>query len=389
MAVLYRDLGDLAAAEDAAQEAATIALSSWLDDGVPDRPAAWITTVARRKAVDRIRRERTGRDKSALLARLEEPLADADAPATDDQLALFFGCCHPALSVEAQIALTLRSVGGLTTAEIARGFLVSEPTMAQRIVRAKRKIASAAIPFRVPDTAEMLDRLGVVHHVLHLIFNEAAYPHGGDDTARIDMAVEAIRLAELLVDLAPEQAESRALLALFLLVHSRADARTASPDGVPVLLPDQDRSRWDHESIRRALGILDQAIAKGPPGPFQIEAAIQALHVEAPTSADTDWEQIELLYRRLHVLRPTPVVALNHAAAVGEHRGPAAALAMLDDGLADSLDTYPHFHSTRAEFLRRLGHHQAASDAYRRALAHTAHEPDRRFLRRRLDELAR
>lgn len=389
MAVLYRDLGDLAAAEDAAQEAATIALTSWLDEGVPDRPAAWITTVARRKAVDRIRRERTGRDKTALLARLEEPLLDAGAPATDDQLALFFGCCHPALSLEAQIALTLRSVGGLTTAEIARGFLVAEPTMAQRIVRAKRKIASATIPFRIPDTSEMLDRLGVVHQVLHLIFSEAAYPHAGDDTTRTDLAAEAIRLAELLVALAPEQAESRALLAVFLLVHARRHARTAAPDGVPVLLPDQDRNRWDHDAIRRGLGVLDEAIALGPPGPFQIEAAIQALHAEAPTAAHTDWEQIELLYRRLRLHRPTPVVVLNHAVAVGEHRGPADALAMLDDEIANALDGYPHFHSTRADFLRRLGHDADAAAGYRQALALTDHEPDRRFLRRRLAELAR
>ena len=233
MATLYRDLGDLDAAEDAAQEAATVALSRWLDDGIPDRPGAWITTVARRKAVDRIRRERTGRNKTELLARLEEPLVDAEFADSrdalgpdDDQLRLFFGCCHPALNVEAQIALTLRSLGGLTTVEIARGFLVSEATMAQRIVRAKRKIAVAAIPFRIPDDHELLPRLRVVHHVLYLVFNEGSYASSGNSPTRSDLADDAIRLTRLLAELMVDDAETLGLLALFLFIHARHDART-------------------------------------------------------------------------------------------------------------------------------------------------------------------
>jgi RNA polymerase sigma factor (sigma-70 family) len=268
MATLYRELGDLGAAEDAAQEAATIALTRWLDDGIPDRPGAWITTVARRKAVDRIRRERTGRTKTELLARLEEPLTDADPSASDDQLGLFFGCCHPALNVEAQIALTLRSLGGLSTAEIARSFLVAEPTMAQRLVRAKRKIASAAIPFRIPDESEMLQRLGVVHQVLYLVFNEGAYPTSGVDHTRVDLADEAIRLGGLLAELMVDDAESLALHALFLLIHARRSGRL--PDGgEPILLPDQDRSRWDSRLIEEGQSQLDRAIRLERPGPVR------------------------------------------------------------------------------------------------------------------------
>lgn len=388
MATLYRDLGDLGAAEDAAQEAAALALTRWLDDGIPDRPGAWITTVARRKAVDLIRRERTGREKIELLARLEEPFHDADAAATDDQLGLFFGCCHPALNVEAQIALTLRSLGGLTTAEIARGFLVPETTMAQRIVRAKRKIASAAIPFRIPDETEMFDRLGVIHQVLYLVFNEGAYPTSGARPAGGDLSEEAIRLAGLLADLMTDDAESLALHALFLLTHARRGARVTD-DGQPVLLPDQDRARWDRPMIQLGQIQLDRALRLERPGPFQIEAAIQALHDDAEAARDTDWEQIELLYRRLRDFRPTPIVALNHAVAVGEHQGPAAALSMLDDPmLADALSSYAHFHAARGEMLRRLGKVAEAADAYRRAIENIDHPADRRFLERRLDEVS-
>ena len=388
MATLYRDLGDLGAAEDAAQEAAALALTKWLDDGIPDKPGAWITTVARRKAVDRIRRERTGRDKTELLGRLEEPLADA-APATDDQLGLFFGCCHPALNVEAQIALTLRSLGGLTTAEIARGFLVSEATMAQRIVRAKRKIASAAIPFRIPDESELIARVGVVHQVLYLVFNEGAYPTTGSLTSRVDLAEEAIRLAGLLAELMVDDAESFGLHGLFLMIHARRTARLAGPGG-PVLLPEQNRRLWSPSLIRQGKAQLDRALRLERPGPYQIEAAIQALHVDAASTDDTDWDQIAALYRRLADWRPTPIVALNHAVAVGEAEGAEVALTLLDDpAIAEPLADYAHFHSTRAEFLRRSGRRSDAAEAYRRALATIEHDADRRFLERRLDEVSR
>lgn len=387
MATLYRDLGDLGAAEDAAQEAAALALTKWLDDGIPDRPGAWITTVARRKAVDRIRRERTGRDKTELLGRLEEPLADA-TPAADDQLGLFFGCCHPALSVEAQIALTLRSLGGLTTAEIARGFLVSEATMAQRIVRAKRKIASAAIPFRIPDESEMIGRLGVIHHVLYLVFNEGAYPTSGSLTSRVDLAEEAIRLAGLLAELMNDDAESLALHSLFLMIHARRDARLAGSDE-PVLLPDQNRRLWSRHLIDEGQAQLDRALRLDRPGPYQVEAAIQALHNEAATADATDWVQIAALYRRLGDWRPTPVVALNHAVAVAEADEPAAGLALLDDAsISAPLADYAHFHSARADLLRRLDRNEEAAAEYRLALATIEHEADRRFLQRRLDEVS-
>lgn len=387
MATLYRDLGDLGAAEDAAQEAATLALTKWLDDGIPDRPGAWITTVARRKAVDKIRRERTGRDKTELLGRLEEPLSDA-APATDDQLGLFFGCCHPALSLEAQVALTLRSLGGLTTAEIARGFLVPEATMAQRIVRAKRKIASAAIPFRVPDESEMLSRLGVVHQVLYLVFNEGAYPTAGSLTSRVDLAEEAIRLAGLLAELMVDDAESFALHGLFLLIHARRPARIAG-SGEPVRLPHQNRRLWSQLLIREGQDQLDRALRLERPGPYQVEAAIQALHNEADASEATDWPQIAALYRRLSDWRPTPVVALNHAVAIGEAEGPEAALVLLDDpALSEPLSGYSHYHSARADMLRRLHRNAEAAAGYRLALATIEHEADRRFLERRLDEVS-
>lgn len=385
MATLYRDLGDLTAAEDAAQEAAAIALERWLDDGIPDRPGAWITTVARRRAVDRIRRERTGREKAELLARLEEPLQEAQA-ATDDQLGLFFGCCHPALNVEAQIALTLRSLGGLTTAEIARAFLVPEPTMAQRLVRAKRKIAAATIPFRIPDGAEVVDRLAAVHRVLYLVFNEGAYPTSGADPTRVDVAEEAIRLAGLLADLMTDDAESHGLHALCLLVHARRDARIEADD--TVLLADQDRSRWDRRLIDAGERRLDHAMRLDRPGPYQIEAAIQALHDTAATAEATDWPQIVSLYRALWHHRPTPIVALNLAVAVAEADGPSVGLAQLDtDWLRGRLADYRYYHAARGDLLRRLDRREEAADAYRAALDLTDHAPDRRFLQRRLTEL--
>jgi RNA polymerase sigma-70 factor (ECF subfamily) len=413
VATLVGQLGDLTLAEDAAQDAAEAALRSWLDDGVPDRPGAWITTVARRRAVDRIRREKRGREKIDLLTRMADRApADGDDPEAavlarpgasvgrrgsslvdepalrDDQLGLIFGCCHPALSVEAQIALTLRSVGGLTTAEIGRGFLVPEATMAQRLVRAKRKIAAAAIPFRIPDDAELLSRLGAVHHVLYLVFTEGHASARGPDHLRPDLTAEAIRLSRLLASLLNDDAETVGQLALFLFIEARREARLDERGDV-VLLDDQDRTRWDGELIAEADRALQRALALGRPGPYQVEAAINALHAEAPTAAETDWPQIEALYRELVRHRPTPVTTLNLAVAAALARGPEVGLELLDEpALADRLDTYPYYHAARADLLRRLGRSEAAV-AYRRAIEVTANEAEQRFLRRRLAELGR
>lgn len=391
VATLVGELGDLSLAEDAAQDAAEVALKRWLDEGIPDRPGAWITTVARRRAVDRIRREKMGKEKATKLARLEARLDDGPPvkganSLRDDQLSLIFGCCHPALSVEAQIALTLRSVGGLTTAEIARGFVVPESTMAQRLVRAKRKIASAAIPFRIPEDAELLSRIGVVHHVLYLIFNEGYSASHGAELFRADLTAEAIRLARLLADLLNDDAETHAQLALFLLIEARRDARTDS-SGDLVLLADQNRTKWDRGLIDEGTASLDRAMAFGTPGPYQIEAAINALHGEAESEDGTDWMQIAMLYGSLRRFRPTPVTTLNLAVATALASGPQVGLDMLDDPeLASELDNYRYFHSTRADLLRRLGD-PAAVESYRRALALTENEPERRFLQKKLKEL--
>lgn len=399
MATLYRDLGDLGAAEDAAQEAAEIALTRWLDDGIPDRPGAWITTVARRRAVDKIRRERTGRDKSELLARLEgpdlleapDPTADLDdrSALQDEQLRLFFGCCHPALNAEAQVALTLRSLGGLTTTEIANAFLVPEPTMAQRLVRAKRKIAQATIPFRIPDDAELLGRVGLVHQILYLIFNEGAYASGGRGP-RLDLAAEATRLARVLAQLMPDDAESQGLLALFLLIDSRRDARVDDV-GDLVLLEDQNRDLWDQDQIVEACALTERALRLGRPGPFQIEAAINACHAEAPTADETDWSQIVMLYDALLRHRPTPVVELNRAVAIGMAEGPDAGLAALErPGLAAALDGYHYFHAAVAELRTRADStddRSAARSSLDRALELVTNDAERRLLQDRRESL--
>ncbi len=394
VATLVGELGDLSLAEDAAQDAAEVALKRWLDEGIPDRPGAWITTVARRRAVDRIRREKLGKEKVAKLARLEARLADGPPikganSLRDDQLSLIFGCCHPALSVEAQIALTLRSVGGLTTAEIARGFVVPEPTMAQRLVRAKRKIATAAIPFRIPDDSELLSRLGVVHHVLYLIFNEGYSASHGEDLMRSDLTGEAIRLARLLAELVNDDAETQGQLAMFLLIEARRPARTDQA-GDLVLLTDQDRSRWDRALIEEGVAALDRAMTLGTAGPYQVEAAINALHAEAESEETTDWVQIAMLYGSLRRFKPTPITTLNLAVATALACDPQVGLDMLDDEeLAGELDGYRYFHSTRADLLRRLDDRSAAVAAYRRALELTENEPERRFLHRRIEEQQR
>ncbi len=391
VATLVGLTGDLTLAEDAAQDAAEAALRHWLDDGIPDRPGAWITTVARRRAVDRIRREKRGKEKAATLARLEARLEDVprSAPGNmlrDEQLGLIFGCCHPALSIEAQIALTLRSVGGLTTSEIARGFLVTEPTMAQRLVRAKRKIATAAIPFRIPDDRELLSRLGVVHHVLYLIFNEGYAASHGDELIRADLSGEAIRLARLLATLLNDDAETYGQLALFSFIEARR-AQRADERGDLILLADQDRSGWDRDLIAEGHRALEQALALTNPGPYQIEAAINALHAEAESEAETDWPQIAVLYRELQRHRPSPVTSLNHAVAIALSEGPEVGLRLLDaPELAGQLDGYRYYHAARADLLRRLGD-PAAGDAYRKALALCENEPERRFLNARLQEV--
>lgn len=394
VATLVGELGDLTLAEDAAQDAAEVALRRWLDDGIPDRPGAWITTVARRRAVDRIRREKKGKEKAAQLARLQDRL-DPSAPQDrrgsvlrDEQLGLIFGCCHPSLSVEAQIALTLRSIGGLTTAEIARGFLVPEPTMAQRLVRAKRKIATAAIPFRIPEDSELLSRLGVVHHVLYLIFNEGYAVSSGDGLMRTDLTNEALRLARLLASLLHDDSETHGQVALFSFIESRREARTDAA-GDLVLLADQDRSLWDADAIADGTAALGRALALANPGPYQIEAAINALHAEATSESETDWEEIAVLYQELQRYRPSPITTLNLAVSVALATDLRAGLDMLDDPeLADQLADYRYYHAARADLLRRLGDGSSA-DAYRRALALTENEPERRFLRRRLEEVER
>lgn len=400
VAVLVRELGDLSLAEDAAQDAAEVALQRWHEDGIPDRPGAWITTVARRRAVDRIRRDAVGRRKAEDLARLEARLAFAsssDEPGAtesggvelrDEQLALIFGCCHPALSVEAQVALTLRSIGGLTTAEIARGFVVPEPTMAQRLVRAKRKIATAAIPFRVPEDSELLGRVEVVHRVLYLIFNEGYSTSTGDDLQRFDLTAEAIRLSRLLAELLHDDAETLGQLALFLFIDARRAARSTS-EGDLVLLGEQDRTLWDGRLIAEAGQLLARAMALGSPGPFQIEAAINALHAEAASESETDWAQIAALYGALRRHRPTSVVTLNQAVATALACGPELGLDMLDEpSLASELDRYHYYHSARADLLRRSGDTGRAITAYRRAIELVGNEPERRFLQSRIDGLA-
>ncbi|HEX4625620.1 MAG TPA: sigma-70 family RNA polymerase sigma factor [Solirubrobacteraceae bacterium] len=374
MATLIGFLGDFDLAEEAAQDAFATAAERWPREGVPDNPGAWLVTAARNRAIDRIRRDRTLAAKTRLLEVAEAAEDDVEEPTfKDERLELVFTCCHPALATEAQVALTLRTLGGLTTEEIARAFLVPTETMAKRLVRAKKKIKTAGIPFRVPDDHVLPERLSAVLAVVYLIFNEG---YGG----RGELAPEAIRLGRALAELMPDEPEVHALLALMLLHEARRAARYR--DGELVLLPDQDRALWDAEQIAAGRTALDRALALRGRGPYVLQAAIASLHADEPR----DWPQIAALYAELGRLTGSPVVALNRAVAVAQADGPAAGLALLDE-LAPELDGYRYLHSARADLLRRLGEDPDARAAYERALALTTTEPERRFLERRLADL--
>jgi RNA polymerase sigma-70 factor, ECF subfamily len=385
LAALISMLGDFELAEDALQDALVNALERWQVDGVPRNPGAWLVTVAKRRAIDRIRRSRFEEHNPTLLESLTHEGPEMDNSFPDDRLKLMFTCCHPALALEAQVALTLHTLGGLSTQEVARAFLVAEPTMAQRLARARAKIRNAGIPYRVPPIDLLPERLDALLAVIYLIFNEGYSATSGDASIRRELCEDAIRLGRVLMSLLPGSAETRGLLALMLLHDSRREARL-DQTGRLILLDEQDRSRWEQPKIREGIEILDQALALNDPGPYQVQAAISALHAEAPAGEATDWRQIAALYRTLARMTPSLVVEVNRAVAVAMAEGPQAGLQILDR-LQEQAEGYYPFHVARADLLRRSGRLEQAIEAFERAIDLCGNPAERAHLQRQLERL--